>query len=396
MTIRVILAIALCFHTMVNLTRPLITLYASDLGADALEVGLLTASYAIIPLVFAIRAGKLADLVGDRLPIILGSLGATVGLALPYLFPSMAALYVSQGMVGISHVLITISLQNVLGHAATKQTRDHVFGIFSMFVAIGAFIGPVIGGYVAEHFSYSLAFLTAVFVGILPFGLAFLVPALRSGEKPSDSPPPLPASSPLQLLRLPLLRKALASSALVLYSRDIFVAYFPLYASGLGISASAIGWIIAVQGLAMVFVRLLLGRMTARFGRGRVLLASIVLAGISFLAVPLAGNAYLFGLLSALMGLGLGCGQPLSMSTTYNASPKSRTGEVLGLRLASNRLSQLIAPLFFGMVGSGGGLISVFYVSGAFLLGGALLTRSRAEEATETGLKMGTNKGRSL
>ncbi|MEK8126306.1 MFS transporter [Paenibacillus filicis] len=385
MTVRVILVIALCFHTMVNITRPLITLYASDLGASTLEVGLLTAAYAILPLAFAIQAGKLADLVGDRLPILLGSLGAALGLSLPYLFPSIASLYLSQGLVGISHVLITISLQNVLGHAATKQTRDQVFGIFSMFVAIGSFAGPVIGGYIADHISYPFAFLVSVFIGVLPVALAFLVPVIQMRVKDAQSEGAVQehAGSPLQLLRIPLLRKALASSALVLYSRDIFVAYFPLYAAGLGISASAIGWIIAVQGLAMVVVRLLLGTMTVRFGRDRVLLASIMLAGLAFLLVPFAGTTYMFGLLSAMMGLGLGCGQPLSMSTTYNASPKTRTGEVLGLRLASNRLSQLLAPMFFGLVGSSAGLLSVFYVSGAFLLGGALLTRSKATEKSQ-------------
>lgn len=345
-----------------------------------MEIGLLTAAYAILPLAFAIHAGKVADLVGDRLPILLGALGTTIGVALPYLFPSMAALYASQALVGISHVFITVSLQNVLGNAATKETRDHVFGIFSTFVAMGSFIGPVIGGYLAEHFSYGIAFLAAVFVGLLPISLSFLIPVIIAKKSPVTEPGPADSSSPLQLLRIPVLRKALASSALVLYSKDIFIAYFPLFAAGVGVSESSIGWIIAVQGLAMVFVRMLLGKMTTQFGRERVLLASIFVAGLSFILVPFAGHEYLFGVLSAMMGLGLGCGQPLSMTTTYNASPKSRTGEVLGLRLASNRLSQLLAPMFFGLVGNSIGLLSVFYVSGAFLIGGAFLTRTKPRE----------------
>ncbi|WP_372814859.1 MFS transporter [Paenibacillus sp.] len=383
MTLRVILLIALCFHTMIYLTRPLITLYASELGAGTMDIGLLTAAYAILPLAFAIRAGKVADLVGDRLPIVLGSLGATIGVALPYLFPSMAALYASQALVGISHVFITVSLQNVLGNAATKETRDQVFGIFSMFVAMGSFVGPVIGGYLAEHFSYGVAFMTAGFVGLLPLGLSFLIPVIVARKVPAAEAEPAESASSLQLLKIPVLRKALASSALVLYSKDIFIAYFPLFAAGAGVSESSIGWIIAVQGLAMVFVRMLLGRMTGKFGRDRVLLSSIFVAGLSFILVPFAGHVYLFGVLSAMMGLGLGCGQPLSMTTTYNASPKTRTGEVLGLRLASNRLSQLLAPMFFGLVGNSVGLLSVFYVSGAFLIGGAFLTRAKPDEEPE-------------
>jgi MFS family permease len=104
---------------------------------------------------------------------------------------------------------------------------------------------------------------------------------------------------------------------------------------------------------------------------------SILTAGFAFLLIPFTWHTWLLGVLSICMGIGLGCGQPLSMTTAYYASPKARTGEVLGLRLASNRLSQLLAPLAFGLVGQAAGLIFVFYISGAFLIGGAFLTRGK-------------------
>ncbi|WP_396122035.1 MFS transporter [Caldibacillus thermoamylovorans] len=176
--------------------------------------------------------------------------------------------------------------------------------------------------------------------------------------------------SSVRLLKIPVLRKALISSALVLYSKDIFVAYFPIFAKEYDIPTSSIGWIIAIQGFAIILVRFFLNALTEKLGRDRVLIISVFIAGISFLFIPFTENIFILGALSALIGLGLGCGQPLSMTTTFNASPKSRTGEVLGLLLASNRLSQLIAPAFFGLVGSWLGIFSVFFISGTFLIGG--------------------------
>jgi MFS family permease len=193
------------------------------------------------------------------------------------------------------------------------------------------------------------------------------------GKRPREK-----LSASLGLLKLPELRRALIASALALYSRDIFVAYFPLYADSVGISASGIGWILSIQGMMMVAVRFFLTRLTDGFGRDRVLAGSIVIAGLSFLFMPFTHNAVLLGVLGALMGAGLGCGQPLSMATTYNASPKSKTGEALGLRLMVNRLSQLIAPMFFGVIGASLGLISVFVASGVFLLAGTLAIGTRS------------------
>ena len=376
--------ISIGFQTMIYMTRPIISLYASDLGAGTLNIGLLTAAYSFLPLFLAIHAGKVADRIGDRLPVLFGSLGLFVGLAFPFLFASLWALYLSQAIIGISYIFVNISLQNVLGHATTPQTRDHHFGIFSMTVALAGVIGPVIGGYISEHVSHQAVFLVAIFLGILPLLVAFKLPnSPRPKKAAGGKVAQAAAGSPLSLLKIPLLRSALISSALVLYSRDIFIAYFPLYASQLGVSTSAIGWILAVQGLAMVAVRFFLGRITESFDRNQILLTSILVAGIAFLVFPVTNQVFLFGVLSALMGAGLGCGQPLSMTTTYNASPESRTGEVLGLRLATNRLSQFIAPMFFGLIGSWVGLGSIFYLSGSFLIGGAFLSRTKASPSKQ-------------
>jgi len=376
MILRNVNSIALGFQIMLNMTRPMMTLYASSLGANTWEIGMLTAAYAFFPLILAIHAGRVADHLGDRIPIAGGIVGAMIGLALPFYFPAMWALFASQVIVGTAQVFIQVSLQNVLGNAATKENRDHYFSMFSMTVALGGVLGPVAGGYLTDHFSFSAVFLVSVCAGVLPLAFCAWIPVIiRPKQEAAEG-----QGSSFTLLKIPVLRRALVSSALVLYSRDTFVAYFPLLAVQMNISATAIGWIITIQSVTMVAVRFFLSRLTARFGRNQILLGSILTAGLAFLLVPFAGKVYLLCLISAVMGLGLGCSQPLSMTTTYNASPKSRTGEVLGLRLASNRLSQLIAPLFFGLLGSSVGLVSVFYVSGAFLIGGALLTRSKEEE----------------
>ncbi|WP_134704613.1 MFS transporter [Ammoniphilus sp. YIM 78166] len=371
MILQTVIIIIFGFQMILNITRPIITLFASELGASTFDIGALTAAYAFFPLFIAIYAGKIADKVGDRLPVFIGMIGVSLGMALPFLFPTMWSLYMSQVVVGISHVFVVLSLQNVLGNWAPEDKRDHYYGIFSTAVSVAAVIGPVTGGYLVQYFSYPTAFLASLLISIITVAVAWLIPNTK--RRPENKKVSLLAS--ISLLKISVLRTALISSALVLYSRDIFVAYFPLYAKDIGITASTIGWILSIQGFAMVIIRAYLARLVDSYGRERVLISSILVAGFSFMLVPFTSEVFLLGLWAALMGFGLGCGQPLSMTTTYNASPKSRTGEVLGLRLTTNRLSQLIAPVFFGLVGSWVGILSVFFISGAFLLGGTMVIR---------------------
>ncbi len=366
MVLRIVLIMIFGYMTIINLTRPVITLFATELGASVFEIGILTAAFAFLPLILPIHAGKIADRIGDRLPVLLGFIGLTIAMAIPYFYHTMWDLYLSQIIVGIANIFIVVSLQNVLGNATTPENRDNYFSWFGMATALGVLVGPIIGGYISEHFSYADAFLVSVFISFFTMLFAFKIPVIIKENNTVKAG----LLSSVGLLKMPVLRNALFSSALVLYSRDIFVAYFPLYAKQYDISDSTIGWIIAVQGLAMLLIRFALPQITSLLGRDKVLSISIIVAGIAFFLMPFTGNTLLLGFYSCLMGFGLGCGQPLSMATTYSASPKSRTGEVLGLRVSTNRLSQLIAPLFFGLIGIWMGVLSVFLISGIFLLGG--------------------------
>ncbi len=373
-----VMVLGIAFQLILNLSRPAVPLYAASLGASTLDIGVLTACYAFLPMFFSISAGKIADRFGDRLPVLFGMVGCGIGMALPWFFPSLWALYVSQLITGFSSIFIAISLQNALGHAAPEGKRDDYYGWFSTANSLGAFLGPVTAGYLISHISYSAVFASALAV----FGGSFLFAWRLPGQKRNKQQLKVGLTDSLVLLKNADLLRALIGNALALYSREIFTAYFPLYATGEGISVSTVGWILSIQGLSMVLVRFFMSRLLQKFSHNGILIGSILVSGVAFLLVAFTSHPVWLGIWSVLMGLGLGCGQPISMTVAYNSSPKSRTGEVLGLRLFMNRISQFTAPLFFGLVGASLGLVSVFYVSGAFLLGGTLLLKPPRKSKT--------------
>lgn len=111
MILRIIIFSVFAFQLIINITRPIITLYASNLGSNTFEIGILTAAFAFFPLLFALQAGRIADKYGDRYPVIFGMIGLAVGMFFPYFFTTIWALYISQFIVGISNIFIAVSLQ---------------------------------------------------------------------------------------------------------------------------------------------------------------------------------------------------------------------------------------------------------------------------------------------
>ena len=68
-----------------------------------------------------------------------------------------------------------------------------------------------------------------------------------------------------------------------------------------------------------------------------------------------------------MLGLGLGCGQPLSIVLTYNHAPADRAGEALGLRLTVNKFTEILVPIAFGSLGTAAGVFLVFRTNALLL-----------------------------
>jgi MFS family permease len=56
--------------------------------------------------------------------------------------------------------------------------------------------------------------------------------------------------------------------------------------------------------------------------------------------------------ISFVLGLGLGCGQPIVMASLYEIAPKGQVGEAAGLRQSLINATQTILPTLFGSAGS--------------------------------------------
>src|SRR3990172_1304795 len=81
---------------------PLMPLYAEDFGASPTQIGLLTASFAFMQLLFAPVWGRLSDRIGRR-PVILASLvGTAVASLLFGLAGALWLLFVARILDGIS------------------------------------------------------------------------------------------------------------------------------------------------------------------------------------------------------------------------------------------------------------------------------------------------------
>src|SRR5690606_18806637 len=149
-----------------------------------------------------------------------------------------------------------------------------------------------------------------------------------------------------------------------------------------------IGLIMGAYGAAGFVVRTLIPAITARWGEQAMIAGALALACLAFFGIPATQNPWLLGAVSFVIGLGLGCGQPLSMILAFAAAPAGRSDEAVAMRRGVSCASHVVIPPFFGALGAITGLAPVFWTCALVVGGGAALNaRGAAARRRETGAK---------
>jgi MFS family permease len=365
--------VALFAYSSVNSGRVLLSLYALHLGARPSAVGLLFATYFVFPLLLSWPVGKLSDRIGSRWLLLFGGLCATLGMLIPYVVRSMPALYWAGLLIGLSFAFSNVLVQNLVGLLSQPHQRVRNFSNFSLVASSTSLIGPLVAGLGIDHSGHVVACLYVVGLG----AVATLLPLLWGRMLPGSTRQPAQAASLSSTMGDPAILRILVTSSLVQVGFDLYQFYLPVYGYGIGLSASAIGVVLAVFAAASFVVRVIMPNLIARLGEEKLLALSFCLAAAGFALVPAFHGVAALAMVSFMFGLGMGCGQPITTMLLFARSPQGRSGEILGLRQTANNFLRVTSPTLFGLIASAFGLVPVFGASALMMAAGAFIARPR-------------------
>ncbi|MCX5821577.1 MAG: MFS transporter [Deltaproteobacteria bacterium] len=380
-SIRLTFALALLNFTTVQGGRVLISLYALKLGADPFVVGVLAAMSSVLPTLLSWQVGRLSDRFGSRWPLMFGAAGGALGMLAPYFMSGLPALYIAAVTNGLLLAFCGVSLQNLVGLLSSRGELSGNFSNFSLMASAANFVGPLLAGFSVDLAGPAVACLCFALLSFAPVVLL----AIWGGVLPDGSRDVPPSGSVRKLLMDSGLWRVLATSSLVMTGIALFQFYLPVYGHGIGLSASAIGVVLAIFAAAAFIVRMILPRLIGRLGEEKLLAFSFFLGAASLMVVPFFQSVVALGLASFAFGLGMGCGQPITMMMTFSGSAEGRSGELLGLRITANHVARMIGPLVFGMVGAAFGVSPVFWINALILASGGVIAAPGAARRKRTG-----------
>ncbi|PBC47667.1 hypothetical protein CJ177_42865 [Rhodococcus sp. ACPA1] len=365
--------------------RPLITYESLAAGAGAMQVGFITAAFAVLALVAAIPLGKAVDRRGETGFLVLGGILVCATL-LSLLAPSsLLLLGVCSAFLGLGHLVLVIASQTLIAKGSQPERRETRFATLTTVNAVAQIVAPamtglLVGDVASSHDELATHVPNSHLVVTIAAGMAVIAtlsaislrrwPGALARRSVPDAPPG--RGSFAAVLRLPAVPAAILASLTVLTSIDLLGAYLPVYGQQHGISARTVGLLLATEGVAAIVVRIWMLRLITRFSRRRVLvgtmtLAAISLAGLPFLSLLDTPEPALFAVM-VLAGLGLGIGQPATMAWVAAQTPVHLRGTAVSIRLSGNRLGQIVVPISVGALAGGLGLAAAFWCPAVLLL----------------------------
>ena len=371
MTRRVAFAIAAMTvsQVAVYVARPMTSYRLLGVGAGAGAVGLVSSSFALLPLVLAIPLGRYTD--RRRLPLVTIGCGLQiVACGLLAVLESAFALGAASALLGLGHLGVALGVQEAIARDSAATHHDRHFGLLTAGVALGQLLGPLLGGVVVGHAAGSAlvgastrALAIAAVVAVVATALA-LVSELDGGEAVVA---PQTRGSVRGILALPGVPTGMFASVAVLAAADVYTAYMPVLGAEHGIAPAVVGVLLALRAGASVTARLGIGWLVLRIGRSRLIALSALAAAVGFAAMTGTSRVVLLGALTLVIGAGLGYGQPLSMTLVVQRVPAHARATALAVRLTGNRVGQVAAPAAAAVVAGNAGAGAVFWMLSGLL-----------------------------
>ncbi|WP_349827565.1 MFS transporter [Brevibacterium litoralis] len=380
-----------------NAVRVLISYRVIELGGGAGVLGLVAASYSLMPLLLAIAIGRIVDRGYTTALMWAGTAFTVLPIVLAAWTPGLGWLLVANAALGLGQILVTVTAQSLIPLHFAPADLNGRFGTLTIGVSVGQLVGLPLVGFIAGSGEgdprTQAAMWTMAAVGVLAVPLLVLVGLRpRIGGHRSRAEVKETRQSPLEILRVRGMKTAIFASMSTLAAVDIMTAYLPLVGERHGIAVQFITLIITVRTVVSILARMGMNPVARRFGNLPVLSVSSTLAGLSVLLIP-AATAFLtevplFWVLLVLLslgGIGFGLTQPLTMTWVSTLSDPDNRGAVLSVRLAGNRLSQVALPATASLVAGFAPLGTVFVLIGVMLLSAGASTAVFRRRAVAAG-----------
>ena len=327
----------------------LLPVYGKELGATALEIGVIFSAFSVMTILMRPIVGWALDRFGRRPFYVSGMLGYALTMVAFAYSDQVWGMVAARAMQGVASACAWLSASAIIADITGPENRGRYFGRLGQASSRGSIVGAFvaftllnadfrINGQDMQVNGWKASFLVFACSALVAFLIALRkIPETFSSEYRTNSRPLVWSRAWTLLMLITLVTAAawtMTSPILILFLQDT-----------LKVGIEVIGWAFLPSGLIWALLPARLGGLADRFGRKPLMvLGLMVSAGTMFL---LPGLTSIIGLaaLWALLALCFAAGDPAEQALVSDLTGGDQRGRAYGLYVMASDIGAAIGPL---------------------------------------------------
>ena len=358
-----------------GMTIPTIPILAEEFDVSIGAAAQVVTLYGLGRVVATMPAGFVVDKLGARVAMLLGPVLVVVAALSVVLAPSFWMVLLAMFVAGAGDSTWSMGREITGIEMVRLEQRGRLMSGFTGINSMGMALGPALGGVLTEFVGYQMVFLGYMAAGLAVLALSLITPVAPMGQRGpasanrqqnQDPPVSVPqrlrrlARSPAAIpglvreieprLRTTYLALVFATFTMMLY-RMTLQSMLPLYVvSHRGFSPSELGFILSVQGLAVMVMIVPAGFITDKLGRKWATVPSTGIPAFSFILIPFTDSLGGLMVLAALLGFAAGLSVGSMATSTYDVIPAASRARLQALRRAVSGTGGIGGPAIGGYI----------------------------------------------
>ncbi|MEA2076036.1 MAG: MFS transporter [Euryarchaeota archaeon] len=324
-------------------------LYLNQFLEKAELVGLVAAITSLAGMAFSIPAGVLSDKLGRKRLLIASFLLLSAVLLVFFLNTHLYALIVLQIAFGFAMAPAWVISEAFIKDISPVDRRGEFRSVFGTFANAGMFIGPVIGGLLADQFNIRTPYLFSALLLLASLLLVFKLKDYNRNSTRNAKSNGMRREDLLAVLKefgqhRELNVLALCTVALFFWYSAKWV-FGPLLLHHLGYSPFVIGVWMGISAAPFLLFQIPLGKIGDRIGKTRLICLGFVISTIFI--IPLGFLTSLPSLLVTIFIISLGTTfvEPLIEARVTDIAPRERYGAYSGIFEFAKTSGSLLGPV---------------------------------------------------
>ena len=319
-----------------SILQPMMPLYLTSIGVTPEIVGLML-SVAMVGMVIGESSGGwVADKTGGKLPMTVGTFISGLAVFCFVLTQNMALIFTIFFFWGLIRSALFGPGRGYISTNAPVLRKATFMAIITMMMSASRSIGALPSGFLADNLGFHAVFFVSCGISLLA-GIVVLA-GLRQAQplkaQATTAEPPTLGDLPTSLQRVsyrPFATQCVVT-ALQFWGRGTLIGFLPLLATQVvGVSASEVGVLFTIYGIAIMLMSIPMGMLADRIGKKTLMTLGLIISGAAMAGMAFSQSYAWLMVFVLTSGMGMATFSPAALGMISDSVPPKRQSTAMGI-----------------------------------------------------------------